>query len=25
MYKDEITLATEGLNFMKSEIKKRQA
>ena len=25
MYKDEITLATEGLNFMKSEIEKRQA
>ncbi len=25
MYKDEITLATEGLNFMKSEVKKRQA
>ena len=24
MYKDEITLATEGLNFMKSEIEKRQ-
>lgn len=25
MYKDEITLATEGLNFMKREIEKRQA
>ncbi len=25
MYKDEITLATEGLNFMKSEVEKRQA
>ncbi|MAI33429.1 MAG: sugar phosphate isomerase/epimerase [Rubripirellula sp.] len=25
MYKDEITLATEGLHFMKSEIEKRQA
>lgn len=24
MYKDEIALATEGLNFMKSEIEKRQ-
>lgn len=25
MYKDEITLATEGLNFMKSEIEKRSS
>jgi D-psicose/D-tagatose/L-ribulose 3-epimerase len=25
MYKDEITLATEGLHFMKREIEKRQA